>query len=283
MAYLSLHKTRDDIFLYGCSSLRTVKGPRCIQQCLGKVDKISLKITINSNFSSWIANNNINNDYINHFLIKHSLKGLIEEINIDIINNLINDNCISAIDTNTPTNENKVIKYCDDDILTSKVESIGLIYLLNNIANSIGLTNILQNVFPNSWEKILILAQYQVATHSPFLYLQHWAQNNSLPVESNKLASQRITELLKTISIDNIYSFYDQWNNYRQENEFLACDITSISSYSSKISDVAYGYNRDKENLKQINLCLLFGEESGLPVFSVEYNGSLNDVKTFHT
>ncbi|MDR1608028.1 MAG: transposase, partial [Deltaproteobacteria bacterium] len=39
----------------------------------------------------------------------------------------------------------------------------------------------------------------------------------------------------------------------------------------------------DKENLKQINLCLLFGEESGLPVFSVEYNGSLNDVKTFHT
>jgi transposase len=68
------------------------------------------------------------------------------------------------------------------------------------------------------------------------------------------------------------------------ENEFLACDITSISSYSNLIGEVEYGYNRDHDKLKQINLCLLFEETSGLPTISIKYHGSLNDVKTlYHT
>jgi transposase len=63
----------------------------------------------------------------------------------------------------------------------------------------------------------------------------------------------------------------------------LALDITSISSYSQLISEVEWGYNRDKEKLPQINLCLLVGEKTRLPVFQTVYSGSIGDVSTLKT
>jgi transposase len=63
----------------------------------------------------------------------------------------------------------------------------------------------------------------------------------------------------------------------------MALDITSISSYSEFIGDVEWGYNRDNEKLPQINVCMLFGEDSGLPIFQTTYSGSLTDVSTLKT
>lgn len=61
---------------------------------------------------------------------------------------------------------------------------------------------------------------------------------------------------------------------------YIALDITSISSYSQLMKSCEWGYNRDHENLPQINLCMLFGEESMLPVYQTAYTGSLKDVTT---
>jgi transposase len=60
-------------------------------------------------------------------------------------------------------------------------------------------------------------------------------------------------------------------------------DITSVSSYSQFIEMTNWGYNRDGENLPQVNLCLLLGERARLPVFQMLYQGSLKDVSTFKT
>jgi transposase len=60
-------------------------------------------------------------------------------------------------------------------------------------------------------------------------------------------------------------------------------DNTSISTYSDTINEADWVYNRDKDHLKQINLSLLFGVVSGLPLYSTLCHGSLNDVKTFDT
>jgi transposase len=43
---------------------------------------------------------------------------------------------------------------------------------------------------------------------------------------------------------------------------------------------VEIGYNRDGENLPQINLGMLFGEISLLPIYYNLYPGSIKDVKT---
>jgi transposase len=78
-------------------------------------------------------------------------------------------------------------------------------------------------------------------------------------------------------------SFYEQWGEYRCEKEYVALDITSISTYSELINNAEWGYNRDKEKLLQINVCMLMGEKSRLPILQVVYSGSITDVSTLKT
>ncbi|MDR3337514.1 MAG: transposase, partial [Treponema sp.] len=52
---------------------------------------------------------------------------------------------------------------------------------------------------------------------------------------------------------------------------------------SSLIPDCEWGYNRDGETLPQINLCLLFGENTQLPLYQTLYSGSLMDSTTLRT
>jgi transposase len=99
---------------------------------------------------------------------------------------------------------------------------------------------------------------------------------------NNSLSSQRISSLLKNITYSQRCEFYKQWFNYVNNDEPIALDITSISSYSKNIHESEHGHNRDGEKLPQINLCMLFGEQSLLPIYQTIYHGSLNDVSTLY-
>lgn len=61
--------------------------------------------------------------------------------------------------------------------------------------------------------------------------------------------------------------FFRLQGRIRAENEFWAYDIASVSSYSETLKQVKYGKNKDNDRLPQINLALLFGEESSLPFY----------------
>jgi transposase len=147
------------------------------------------------------------------------------------------------------------------------------------LARRIGLIDTLEAVFPSFWQQIFMLACYLVSTGDPALYLEDWLSGTeSLPVGS--MASQRVSELLAGMQEHERRSFFQKWAAFRSEQEYLALDITSVSSYSSLIDAVEWGYNRDGEDLPQVNLCLLLGEKSRLPVYQTLYSGSLKDVST---
>jgi len=59
-------------------------------------------------------------------------------------------------------------------------------------------------------------------------------------------------------------------------------DVTSVSSYSEMIEFVRYGYNRDKEKLPQVNMLIVSGESSHIPLFYRVLPGSIKDVNTLH-
>jgi transposase len=116
----------------------------------------------------------------------------------------------------------------------------------------------------------------------PFMHCADWVEETeSYPVED--MSSQRISELLAEITPEEREHFYQAWCRHRQEKEYLALDITSVSSYSELVEDVEWGYNRDGENLPQINICMLMGEKSRLPVYQTVYAGSLKDVTTLES
>lgn len=169
-----------------------------------------------------------------------------------------------------------------NDVRNSTVKEYGAYYLLNQIAESTGLLDSLQQAMPKYWQELFMLACYLVSSGEPFLYCESWiSETESLPVGS--MSSQRISELLSDLTINEREAFYQAWCQLRSEQEYLALDITSISSYSELIDDVEWGYNRDHEALPQINLCMLMGEKSKLPIYQAIYSGSLKDVSTLKT
>jgi len=88
--------------------------------------------------------------------------------------------------------------------------------------------------------------------------------------------------LLAAISSDRKQTFFAKWMKKRLENDYLCYDITSVSSYSELNEYIKYGYNRDGEPLPQLNLAMLFGQKSGLPVYYHRIPGNINDVSTLH-
>jgi hypothetical protein len=125
-----------------------------------------------------------------------------------------------------------------------------------------------------------MLCYYLIASDKPLTYMDDWlSENESYPV--GRMRSQRLSELLAAFGSKEHNDFYREWNAINKSDEYIALDITSISSYSRQILDNERGYNRDGENLSQINLCLLFGEETQLPVYQTIYSGSIMDDATY--
>jgi len=165
------------------------------------------------------------------------------------------------------------------DIHQSSIRDFGAFYLYQKLSEQMGLQSVLQKALPDYWEEVFNLAAYLISTGDPFSYCEDWlASTEAFPVGA--MTSQRISELLASITKEERDEFYHLWCLLRSESEYLALDITSTSSYSELIESVEWGYNRDRENLPQINICLLMGYQSRYPIYQSVYGGSLKDVTT---
>jgi transposase len=197
-------------------------------------------------------------------------------------NNVTND---TIIDNTTNNNDNEQ-SYMDELLPSGTKYSdlgdtkyFGATYLLAEIAKKIKLFDVLQSVFPKLWAFIFNLISFIIIKNDKMDSCNDWL-DDTIAFDSGSMASQRISELFDTIKKSEINLFYQKWIKIVKENEFIALDITSISTYSKNIEDAEDGYNRDKDNLPQFNICMLFGEQTYLPMYQTIYDGSLNDVTT---
>ena len=159
------------------------------------------------------------------------------------------------------------------------IQSVGYVEVVAHLAEAIGLTQILRQSFGKDSEKLLSLAAYMMAHGNVMMDYADWAESTAQG-QVPSLSSQQISEFFANMDETKRLAFFRQWLKKAQDNEYIAYDVTSISSYSEEISWVERGYNRDKENLSQINLGMFFGETSKLPLYYSVYSGSIVD-KTF--
>ena len=169
--------------------------------------------------------------------------------------------------------------YSVSDVKHSVVKEYGAFYLMSEIAKTIGLLDVLREAMPCEYEEILNIAFFMVSTGEPAMYCEDWLYKTE-SYATKDLSSQRISEILANITEGDRLSFFEKWGELRCENEYIALDTTSVSTYSELINDAEWGYNRDGEKLPQVNICLLLGEKSQLPIFQKVYSGSLGDVST---
>ena len=124
------------------------------------------------------------------------------------------------------------------------------------------------------------LAYYLVLeSDSPLYRFPRWAFDHRHPLEE-ECVSQRISELLRDVPEGAKFEFFKRQVRRRQEKEYLAYDTTSVSSYSEYIKAVRYGKNKDHDSLPQVNMALIVGEESGMPVYYRVLPGNISDVTT---
>ena len=198
--------------------------------------------------------------------------------------------CIGKVDPETkkivPTHKKKVqtvsreTKRGPIPITSIDRNFYGATYLFDRIGQNTGVTEDLKACFPDNYRQILSIAYYLILEDKNSLSrFPRWAALHKHP-HGAAIPSQRSSELFASITEEAKQRFFNLQGKRRVEKEYLAYDSTSISSYSKCLKQVRYGKNKDHDPLPQINLTLLFGQQSRLPFHYRKLAGNIPDVKT---
>lgn len=156
----------------------------------------------------------------------------------------------------------------------------GATYLFDAIGNKLGITQDLKQSFPSIYRQILSIAYYLILEGStPLFRFEKWSSLHVHPYGKN-IVSQRSSEVFSAISEEAKNNFFRLQGKRRLEKEYWAYDTTSVSSYSEQLAQVQYGNNKEDDRLPQINLAMVFGEESNLPFYYRKLAGNIPDSKT---
>jgi hypothetical protein len=157
----------------------------------------------------------------------------------------------------------------------------GAVRLLESIADKVGLKANLEQVFGvEKAAKLLSLSYFLVIDGESSMYRYEKFSKTHVTPYGKPIASQRVSEIFAGISENEKMGFFRLRAEKCLENEYLAYDTTSISPYSETMTQVKHGHNKDLENLPQINLAAVFGEDSRLPVYYRKMPGNISDVLT---
>jgi len=159
----------------------------------------------------------------------------------------------------------------------------GSTYFCKNIISKLGLDTILKKCISEKKDTITTLVEYLVSDGGAYYLAEQWAEGNFVEIKPKNVSSQRISELLEELGQETEIriNFFKEWIKNQEEIEAVYFDITSLSTYSKLIDIAEWGYNRDKEKLKQINIGLVYGNSTEFPLFYNIYQGSIPDVTTF--
>lgn len=156
---------------------------------------------------------------------------------------------------------------------------LGPSLLLDKAARETGIRDVLESVFRDDTDRILTCAYYLASENRALCHVEQWSAYSIHPFGA-QLADQRVSELLHRIVPSLQQDFFSRWMEHGYGKGYFAMDITSVSSYSEFIDFVQWGYNRDGEDLPQINLLMLTSEETHLPVYYRILSGALKDVSS---
>lgn len=156
------------------------------------------------------------------------------------------------------------------------VYSRGVSTVFNEICKKTGLAQILKRYFPERYKEILTVAQYMLSEGNVMSYIEDYTETHETAL-NEKYDDVSCSRLFSSIREEDTMLFLKDWLNKNKTDEYIAYDVTSISSYSKQIAELEWGYNRDKEKLPQINMGMYYGEETKLPLYYRIYPGSISD------
>lgn len=129
-------------------------------------------------------------------------------------------------------------------------------------------------------KKLLALAVYKFDGGGAMMTFEDWLTQVWLP-EISPMDGRRISELLANVSVPLIEDYYkrryDRAAKRSKDGMTLSFDSTSISTYSSSITDAAWGHAKQNPELRQVNYLVVCDHATGDVVYAFSYDGSVND------
>ena len=131
-------------------------------------------------------------------------------------------------------------------------------------------------------QKILSLARYLLATNGQsFPGITTWQFMHPLPYEDG-LSEDIYHALFEAVGRDEslMQSFFESRISSLGSKALLAYDSTTVSTYSSQISEARYGFNKAHDGLETVKLLSLYSIETRQPVAFTKQPGNQPDVIT---
>lgn len=131
-------------------------------------------------------------------------------------------------------------------------------------------------------QKILSIARYLLATNGQTLPgIQTWQFNHPLPYVRG-ISEDVYHDLFVNIGLDESLqqNFFRERCSQLGEQDAIAYDSSTISTYSERQNEARYGYNKAKDGLKTIKLLTLYSIESRQPIAFTKQAGNLPDIIT---
>ena len=159
-----------------------------------------------------------------------------------------------------------------------RIRVYGDALLLYRLAERCGLVEDLGTVFGRSVAmKILSIAIYLILTDKTVSHYESISRVRWFPCTEG-MGESSITLLTQGITQDQI----DRFKKLRVARAGEGCrwfgvDSTSITSFAKGIGNVTWGHNREGDKARQLNMMVIYGFSSGLPVHYMKLAGGLPD------
>jgi transposase len=162
------------------------------------------------------------------------------------------------------------------DATVKSIRSCGNTVALHEISGQIGLSGILKKCFPSNWGQLLACSFYMVCEGNVMMYIGDWFDETKVHF-AERMDDIDCSKLFAAITEEDRRLFFSEWVRHRGEKEYIAYDVSSISTYSKNIEIAEWGYNRDNDSLPQVNLGMCYGMTTHMPVYYDIYSGSIPD------
>jgi hypothetical protein len=166
----------------------------------------------------------------------------------------------------------------------ARVDIVGDAWLIRHCAEASGLEAALTEIFGEADGGGLCgLAAHQFATGHALYRAECWLAQRELPPtwRSALVAESSVHGFVARMGADlaRREAFLEHWTGRHQGGEAVLYDTTSLSTYSPSLELAEWGYNRDDEQLPQVNFSLAVAPD-GTPLFYRVLPGSIPDVRT---
>jgi hypothetical protein len=165
---------------------------------------------------------------------------------------------------------------------TFAVKSYGTQLLLEHISGDLGLTALLRQVFPDIWAELLTLSFYLISENNHLRYCSDWLANVEGLLPSDRLSFGRIEEVLAGVTESRRGEFFSRWAVHLGDPGHVAFNVDSIASGKPSTDNIFLDYGNPECRPSRINLAVILGAQSRLPVYAAAYLGPPSEVGPFH-